>query len=71
LYAEYGRMLYQGQQRQFMESAMDLAGVDKAYFVINSYWANSQNIIEGAKKSADSWQIIDDGKIWIFTYSKN
>ncbi|MFH1286275.1 MAG: hypothetical protein ABII02_00805, partial [Candidatus Magasanikbacteria bacterium] len=47
LYAEYGRMLYQGQQRQFMESAMDLAGVDKAYFVINSYWANSQNIIEG------------------------
>lgn len=71
LYKQYGQMLYEGQKREFMETAMDIAGVDKSYFVLNSYWANSDKIIEGAKKTADSWQIIDEGKIWIFEYSKN
>ncbi|HCM53372.1 MAG TPA: hypothetical protein DIS59_00280 [Candidatus Magasanikbacteria bacterium] len=63
-------MLYEGQQREFMEAAMDLVNVDTSYFVVNSYWANADEIIDGAKKTADNWQSIDDGAVWIFTYRK-
>ena len=69
-YQEYGRMLYEGQKREYVEAAMDRVGVETAYFVLNTYWANSDKIIEGAKKSADSWHVIDEGKVWIFVYSR-
>ncbi len=71
LYQQYGKMLYEGQKREYMDKAMDLAGVNKSYFIINSYWANSDQIIEGAKKTADAWLIMDGGKVWIFEYNKN
>jgi len=71
LYKQYGKMLYEGQKREYMEEAMDLAGVEKSYFVINSYWANSDKIIDGAKKTADAWQIMDEGKTWIFIYTRD
>lgn len=70
LYRDYGRMLYQGQKREYMEHAMGLAGVKTAYFVVNRYWANADKIINGAKKTADSWQEIDDGAVWIFVYKQ-
>lgn len=70
LYKYYGKMLYEGQKREYMLEAMDLMGVDKSYFVVNSYWANFKNIVEGAKKTANSWQEIDNGKIMIFEYSR-
>jgi hypothetical protein len=70
LYKAYGRMLYEEQKREYMEATMELAGVDTAYFVVNSYWGNSRAIIEGAKQSADAWQNIDDDAIWIFIYKK-
>ncbi len=69
LYQEYGNMLYKGQKREYMEKAMSMTGAEKAYFVLNSYWADSDKIIEGAKKTADSWHVIDDGDIWIFEYT--
>lgn len=69
LYTQYGRMLYEGQKREYMETAMDLAGVDTAYFVLNTYWAHAPAIIDGAKKTADSWETIDDD-VWIFTYTR-
>ncbi|OIO20297.1 MAG: hypothetical protein CO029_00120 [Candidatus Magasanikbacteria bacterium CG_4_9_14_0_2_um_filter_41_10] len=70
LYQQYGKMLYEGQKREFMIAAMDLVHVDTSYFVINTYWANADEIIEGAKKTADSWQNIDDGAVWIFEYHR-
>jgi hypothetical protein len=70
LYQFYGKMLYEGQKREYMESAMRLAGVKKSYFVLNSYWANADKIIENAKKTADSWQIIDNGNVWVFVYNE-
>ena len=70
LYQEYGHMLYEGQKRTYMETAMDLVGVQTAYFVVSEYWANADDIIEGAKQTADSWHVIDDGKIWIFVYKR-
>ncbi len=71
LYKQYGKMLYEGQRREFMEAAMDLVGVNKSYFVVNSYWANSDEIIKGAKKTADSWEVVGDGKVWVFVYERN
>lgn len=69
LYQEYGRMLYEGQKREYMEHAMEITGTNTAYFVINTYWANSDKIIAGAKTTADRWHVIDD-RVWIFTYTK-
>lgn len=70
LYQQYGNMLYKGQKREFIETAMDLAGVNTGYFVVNSYWANSDEIIKGAKKTSDSWWKVDGGKIFVFVYKK-
>ncbi len=73
----YQKMLYHGQHRADMIQAMNLTKTNKAYFVVNWYWHNFDNIISGAKKSANSWQIISaqggsasggDDKIYIFTY---
>ncbi len=69
-YQDYGRMLYEGQKREHMLSAMDRVGVNTGYFVVNKYWANSDKIIEGAKLSADDWEVIDDGKVWVFIYKR-
>lgn len=70
LYQQYGKMLYEGQHRQYMIDAMDLVGVKKAYFVLNSYWAGFDKIKEGAERTADSWTVLDDGKVWIFEYNR-
>lgn len=68
LYSYYGKMIYEGQKREYMEEAMDLTGVKTAYFVVNSYWARSSDIIAGAKATADESYSIDDGNVWIFVY---
>lgn len=70
LYTLYTEMWMEGQQRTTMEKAMAIAGVNKAYFVIPSYWTNYPNIVAGAKKSADSWQEFSNQKIYVFTYLK-
>ncbi|MBP9695515.1 MAG: hypothetical protein KBD73_03895, partial [Candidatus Magasanikbacteria bacterium] len=70
LYQQYGKMIYEGQKREYMIDAMNLVGVDTAYFVVNSYWANSQKIIEGAKKTADDWREFGDGQVWVFLYKR-
>ena len=68
MYKYYGKMIYEGQKREYMEQAMDVVGVHKAYFVVNSYWANSKDIIAEAKRTANSYHSIDDGKVWVFEY---
>lgn len=70
LYQYYGKMIYEGQKREYMEEAMGIAGVDTVYFVVNKYWHNSEKIIEGAKITANEWQSIDDGNVWVFVYKK-
>lgn len=50
-------------------AAMDLAGVDELYFVVNDYWWQSSAIAHDAKTSADSWwKPADD--ITIFKYTR-
>ena len=64
----HGKMLYQGQKREFMEEAMDLTGVDTAYFAVPNYWANFDDIVSGAAKTADAVHAVDGGKVMVFTY---
>ncbi len=68
LYQYYGKMIYEGQKREYMENAMKTVNVHKAYFVVNKYWANADKIIAGAKQTADSFHVIND-TIWIFEYT--
>lgn len=69
MYKYYGKMIYEGQKREYMIEAMNIAQVNKAYFVVNKYWASAEKIIAGASKTADRMQIIDDN-IWIFEYKR-
>ncbi len=68
LYQLYGEMLYKDQKRETMIEAMDLMGVDKAYFVLNSYWGNSQKIKKGAMASSDDMFVVDDGENEVFVF---
>lgn len=71
LYTIYTQMWMEGQTRATMEQAMDIVGVDKAYFVIPSYWTNFKNIVAGAKKTANSWREFDNGQLYVFTYLRD
>ena len=59
-----------GLNRRYIDEAMDSVGVKKAYFVIPSFWTKFDRIVAGAKTTADHSQMIDNGKIYIFTYIK-
>ncbi len=69
LYKIYQNMLYEGQKKEYMQEALDLTNAQKAYFVVNDYWSNFENIVSGAQKNADSRHDIDGGRIVIFTYT--
>ena len=69
LYQHYLQMAYHGAPRSEMEAAMSEIGVPTAYFVIDKYWTDAPKIVEAAKKSADDWQEIDGGELYVFRYS--
>ncbi|MEA3248762.1 MAG: hypothetical protein U9Q03_00190 [Patescibacteria group bacterium] len=55
--------------RKVAEQAMDLAGVDTAYYVVNHYWWAALGITINAKSEADDWWEIDE-KNWVFRYER-
>lgn len=61
-------MVYEKPVRPTMLKAMRLTGVREAYFVINDYWYQSDQIIQQAKQTADEWYSIDDDKIHVFFF---
>ncbi len=69
LYRRYLEMVYDGPSRATMEAAMRDIGVGQAFFVVNDYWTDGARIVEAAKKTADSWQEIGGGKLFIFRYT--
>lgn len=70
LYQYYLDMVYDKPSKEKIIEAMNLAGVNEAYFVLNKYWWAFDKIKEEAKLEADSWHEIDDGEIIIFQYTK-
>lgn len=69
LYQHYLHMAYDGAPRSEMEAAMRELGAPTAYFVIDKYWTDAPKVIEAAKKTADDWQEIDDGQVYVFRYT--
>lgn len=70
LYQYYLDMVYKRPSRETMISAMDLAGVNQGYFVLNKYWWAFDKIRAEAELEADSWEKIASGEIYIFQYKK-
>ena len=70
LYQYYLDMVYKKPSRKTMTDAMNLAGVDTGYFVLNKYWWAFDKILAEAKLEADSWQKIDNGEVYIFEFIK-
>jgi len=56
--------------RETVEAAMDLVGVDKAYYLVSDYWWQSERIIEVAKTTTDNWWSVENGKVTIFEYER-
>jgi hypothetical protein len=54
-----------------VRSAMDLAGVDTLYFLVNDYWWQAGRIIETAKTNADDWWVIGDRTVHVFKYQRS
>lgn len=70
LYQYYLDMVYKKPTKETMIEAMDLVGVNQAYFVLNKYWWASPKILEEAKLEADSWQKIGQDDVYIFEYNR-
>jgi hypothetical protein len=70
LYQVYLDMTNEDPTRERVFVAMDLAGVDKAFFVVNEYWWESAKIIEHAKLEADEWFAVGNGAVTIFTFDR-
>ncbi len=70
LYQYYLDMVYKKPSRETMYAAMDLAGVNQGYFVLNKYWWGFKKILDEAKLSADSFEPINNGEVYVFKYER-
>ena len=48
---------------------MELAGVKRGYFVVNSYWTRADHIINRAQQTSEKWFGIDNAD-YVFRYSR-
>ncbi|MFA6131260.1 MAG: hypothetical protein WC730_03300 [Patescibacteria group bacterium] len=70
LYQYFLTMSEETPSRETMISAMDLAGVDRAYFVVNEYWWDAEAIIEQTKQLTQNWFAVGDGAVTIFVFER-
>lgn len=70
LYPFYLDMVYKEPSKKTMEQAMDMAGVNEAYFVLNKYWWAFSKIAREAELSALHTEKIDKGEIIVYKYAK-
>lgn len=70
LYQIYLEMADEAPTRERSIQAMDLAGVDTAYFAVNDYWWRSDVIIERAKQEADEWFSVGEGAVTVFKFER-
>ncbi len=77
MYEQFLSMVNVAPTRETMLAAMDIASdtttgvsVDLGYFAVSDYWWKSEMIIENAKREADDWFAVDDGKVTVFIYRR-
>lgn len=68
LYSAYLAMVDEAATQENAVHAMDLAGVDTAYFVVNDYWWQSDKIIAQAKREAEDWFALGEGAVTVFIF---
>ena len=66
LYQYYLDMVYREASRMTMENAMDLVGVRRAYFVLNSYWLDAEKIALRASLDADRKAAVGSTKVFVY-----
>jgi hypothetical protein len=69
LYDYYLDMVYEKASFKTMKEAMEYAGVEQGYFVLNEYWWAFSKIKREAELEADTIKEIGDGDIYIFKYN--
>ena len=70
IYQKYLNMIEQKASREEALDAMDKAGVDLLYFVVNNYWHSAKQAINQASQTADEKILIDKGISTIFIYQR-
>ncbi|HRH31748.1 MAG TPA: hypothetical protein PLK06_00280 [bacterium] len=70
LYQDFLTMVEVAPTLETVTSAMNLAGVDRAYFAIHSYWWQAPQIIENTKAIAGDWFAIGNGDVTVFIFER-
>ena len=70
IYQNYLNMIEKEASQNEALIAMDKAGVDKLYFVVNNYWHSAKQAINQASESAQDILYIDKGVNTVFVYSR-
>ena len=68
LYQYYLDMVYIEPSRETIEAAMNLAGVNTGYFVLNKYWWAFKKILDVAKLESNEYKEFGDGEVYVFKY---
>ncbi|MBT4649472.1 hypothetical protein HOC14_04135 [bacterium] len=69
IYQNYLNMIEHQASHQEAKLAMDKAGVNKLYFVVNNYWHSAKQAINQAKETADDYFVVGQDKSYIFIYN--
>lgn len=70
IYQNYLSMIESDASREEALKALDKAGVNKLYFVVNNYWHSAKSAIRQADNSANRKILIDNGVNTIFVYDR-
>jgi len=70
IYTDYLAMIESNASRDQALAAMNKAGVNKLYFVVNNYWHSAKQAIRQAQDSADGKLLIDNGVNTVFIYQR-
>ncbi len=69
LYQKYLDMIA-APTKKTMAEAMDLAGVDTAYFVVDEYWTDSLKVNAETRLIANATEVISDGQATVFKFTR-
>ncbi len=70
MYEYFLSMVDVGLSRDTMTAAMDLAGVDLAFFAVSDYWWQSEMLVENTKRIADDWFSVGEGAVTVFVFRR-
>ncbi len=70
LYAYFLTMAEEQPHLNTITAAMDLAGVDLAFFAVHNYWWQSEAIIENTKTLTEDWFTLNEGAVTVFIFTR-